>query len=115
MNNPLLLPQVIWTFRPVEPVDGFYSPSVGADGTLYVGAVATDSTAARGGGVGVGGDENYVGGGVYALDSTTGKLLWTFPTRGWVQSTIAIDGNGHLLVTSNDGTLSSLCSSDQHL
>jgi outer membrane protein assembly factor BamB len=58
------------------------------------------SAALAGGMVVVGGRDKMV----HALDASTGKMIWTFATRGRVDSSPAISGD-RVFVGSNDGRL----------
>ena len=48
----------------------------------------------------------YVGSGdglVYAFDGENGRILWTFPTDGVIDSSPALDDTGTLYIGSEDG------------
>jgi outer membrane protein assembly factor BamB len=58
------------------------SPTVGADGTVYVGS-----------------DDHHV----YAVDGATGAKKWAFNTGGSVYPSPAIGADGTIYIGSNDG------------
>jgi len=60
------------------------SPSIGSDGTLYVGS------------------DNFH---VYALNPTNGAIIWVQPTRDEVKSSPAVASDGTISIGSNDGSL----------
>lgn len=57
------------------------APAIGADGTIYIGSE----------------DHN-----LYAINSTTGTMKWTFQTNDWVNSSPAIGADGTVYFGSND-------------
>ena len=73
---------VKWTFSAQAPV--YTSPSVGPDGTLYVGS------------------DDY---NVYALDPGTGAVKWTFATQSYVESSPAVGSDGTVYVGSSDNSI----------
>ncbi len=63
------------------------SPTLGSDGTVYVGCAD---------------------GKVYAFNGTTGAQLWSFQTGGTVESSVAIGSDGTIYVGSLDGFIYAL-------
>ncbi len=76
---------VKWTFTAQAPI--YTAPSIGADGTVYVGSD----------------DFN-----VYALNPATGAVKWTFATQSYVESSPAIGSDGTVYVGSDDNNLYAL-------
>jgi hypothetical protein len=66
--------------------------------------VLVSSPAVANGVVYIGGGYYYAGGGVYALNASTGDLLWNYPTADWVQSSPAV-ASGMVFVGSHDGNV----------
>ncbi len=83
--GPLRLNVAKWRFTDDDTLGCIESsPALSPDGSvLYIGS------------------EN---GGVYALDSATGKLKWKFMTGGPVNAAPLVDGSGNIYVGSVDGT-----------
>ncbi len=79
-TGPTAMGQKKWAFKGGGGFDS--SPSIGPDGTLYVGSY----------------DQN-----VYAIDGETGAKKWAFKTGGSVQSSPAVGTNGVIYVGSWDG------------
>jgi outer membrane protein assembly factor BamB len=76
---------LVWSFQTTNII-GASSPSIGSDGTIYVGSW----------------DSN-----VYAINNN-GTLQWSFPTNNYVFSTPTIAANGTIYVSSTDGYLYAL-------
>jgi len=76
----------VWTFVAGDFIYG--APALSADGrTLYM--TSTDSFA-------------------YALDASSGKQLWKLGTQGYVDSSMAIVGDGTVVFGSADGAVRGL-------
>lgn len=76
---------LVWSFK-TSDIIGASSPSIGADGTIYVGSW----------------DSN-----VYSINKN-GTLQWSYPTNNNIFSTPTVAANGTIYVSSTDGNLYAL-------
>ena len=74
---------ILWSVDMEEPI--FASPTLGRDGTIYIGSNASTLTA-------------------YRANETEAVPLWTYTTNDWIDATAALGEDGTIYVGTYDST-----------